>query len=114
MLVSVAGDLELFDDDRLVWSEPGFPVVELARALAAWIELHGSGDFALDSMSYEEVGALTIRNVGDGWVFGSVFEPATESTPVPFAEVERCTRAFVHQVAADLVACGLDPALVGR
>jgi hypothetical protein len=114
VLVRVDGDLEVLDDDRLVWSEPGFPVVELARALQAWIEQHGTSDFAFDSMSFEEIGALTITDVGEGWVFGSVFEPTTESRPVPFAEVERCTRAFVDHVAADLEACGLDPALVGR
>jgi hypothetical protein len=114
VLVRVDADLEVLDDDRLLWSEPGFPVVELARALRAWIEERGTSDFAFDSMSFEEVGALTIRSEGEGWVFGSVFQPTTESRPVSFAEVERCTRAFVDRVAADLVSCGLDPALVGR
>ncbi len=112
LLVRVDSELEVFDDDRLLWSEPGFPVAELARTLAAWIEQGERSDFAFDSMSYEEVGTLTIRDVGERWVFGSVFEASTESRPVPWAEVERCCTSFVDHVAADLVACGIDPALV--
>lgn len=113
VLVRVDADLEVLDDDRLIYYEPDFPVVELARALVQWIDQTERSDFAFDSMSFEEIGALTIRSVGEGWVFGSVFAEPTVSRAVSWAEVERCSSSFVAQVVSDLVARGIDPALVG-
>jgi hypothetical protein len=74
-----------------------------------------SGLFAFESMSYEEFGAVTVRETQGGWIFGSVFEPSSASSPVAWAEAERCVRSFIAQVRADLRELKLDPEeVIGR
>lgn len=109
-LVSVEGDLRIVDDGGTwEYDEQSFPVVELARSLLRWLDDPGRPDFAFDSMSYEEVGAVAVRRSERGWVFSSVFDPGSTSSPVDWAETERCIRAFIDQVEADLRDLGIDP-----
>ncbi len=109
VLIRLDARFEVVDDRRLIFSDPSFPVVELARELRAWLERNGRSDFEFQSMSFEERGSLSIRETCEGWVFGSVFEPLHLSTPVSREAVEACISVFVERVAADLVALGLDP-----
>jgi hypothetical protein len=113
-LVSLEGDLQISDDDERIYHEPSFPVVELARNLLRWLDDPDRGDFEFDSMSFEEVGAVIIRGSNEGWLFSSVFSPDTASTPVAWHETERCIRAFIAQVEADLLQLGIDPGEVIR
>jgi hypothetical protein len=125
-LISVDADLQILDGKRCVFEEPSFPVLELARSLLRWLSEHGRArarspvrepdrsDFAFESMSYEEVGAVTVRATQGGWIFGSVFEPSA-SSPVEWDAAERCVRSFVAQVSADLRELKLDPdEVIGR
>ena len=108
-VVSLEADLRILDDTRCIYDEPSFPVVELARSLAKWLEQPDRPDFAFDSMSFEEVGAIVVRRADAGWIFSSVFKPNLESSPVDWAEVERSIGSFVARVDADLRALGVDP-----
>ncbi|MEV4263613.1 hypothetical protein [Kribbella sp. NPDC049584] len=108
VLVAVDAGFRVVDGDRVVYEEPSFPVVELAWSLLRWLDQPARGDFVFDSMSFEELGALTVRRQGAGWVFGSVFVPDIASDPVSWGEVERSVRAFTRRVTADLSAVGLD------
>src|SRR5688572_7343902 len=84
-LISIDADLQILDGARCVFEEPSFPVLELARSLSQWLSEPARSDFAFESMSYEEVGAVTVRASQGGWIFGSVFEP-TASSPVGWDE----------------------------
>lgn len=108
-LVALDAHFRLVDDDVIVYDEPGFPVVELARSLLLWIRNPDLGDFNFDSMSYEEVGSLAIRRSDSGWTFSSVFAPEAVTGSVDRAEVDRCCRSFVARVESDLRHLGLDP-----
>ena len=52
---------------RLVYDEPAFPVVELARSLLIWLDDPERSDLEFDSMSYEEVGLVAMRGRAEGW-----------------------------------------------
>ncbi|MFF1821547.1 hypothetical protein ACFVWG_29865 [Kribbella sp. NPDC058245] len=86
-------------------------ILELAWRLMMWDR---EWDFVSDSMSYEEVGVLSISREEASWVFGPVFEPGGASTPVPWREVEACVTSYVEKVRLALRAAGLDPEMVFR
>jgi hypothetical protein len=113
-LVAIDAQFRLVDGDVTIYDEPAFPVVELARSLLIWLEDPGREDFEFDSMSYEEVGSVAIRQVATGWEFGSIFASGTVATPVEWAEVVRCCGNFIARVRVDLVTLGLDPDKVLR
>ena len=113
-LVSLDGHLRLIDREAHVFDEPGFPVVELARSLLVWLDAPNRIDFFFDSMSYEEVGSISIVQEPGGWTFRSAFVAQPLTRPMGWTEVEDCCRDFVAKVEADLVALGLQPAEVIR
>lgn len=112
-LVAVDAHLRVFDGDLVVYEEPCFPVLELARALKVWLDHPDRRDFEFESMSFEELGTVAIRMTGAGWRLGSAFSSAASSI-IGWDEVERCVRAFVHAAERDLAALGVDPAEVLR
>lgn len=106
--------LRLVDGGVTVLEETGFPVVELARSLLAWLGDSMEGDFEFDSMSCEESGAIRIQKTDAGWVFGSVFVAGLTTAPTDRSGVEECCRRFVARVESDLEELGVDPAEVLR
>ena len=108
-LVALDAHFRLVDGDVTICDEPGFPVVELARSLLIWLREVDLGDFVFDSMSYEEPGSLTIRQVSSGWTIGSALAPKAAAAPVDRAEIDRCCHSFVAKVEADLERLGLNP-----
>ena len=113
-LISIDADLQILDGKRCVFEEPSFPVLELARSLMQWLSEPDRRDFAFESMSYEEVGVVTVRATEGGWTFGSVFEPSASSA-VEWDEAERCVRSFIATISADLHELKLDPdEVIGR
>lgn len=113
-LIALDACLRLTDGGVTVVEETGFPVVELARSLLAWLEGSAEGDFEFESMSYEGSGLIRIQKAGAGWVFGSVFAPGMTTAPTDRAGVEECCRRFVAKVESDLEEFGVDPAEVLR
>lgn len=108
-LISVEGDLRIVEGDRVIYEEPSFPILELARSLRRWLKAPVVTDYAFESMSFEEVGVVEVRQSKAGWAFGSVFE-GSASSPISREEAEWCIRAFVEQVATELRRVGVDPA----
>lgn len=106
VLVRVTADLSIVVEDRVVYSEVDFPVVELAVALVRWCELPGCGrvDFEFDSMSTPEPGWVWIRREGAGWRVGSLHEEYPEMLEFTTDQV----RDAVHRFAVRLVATGRD------
>ncbi|MFD8596648.1 hypothetical protein ACFV1L_16765 [Kitasatospora sp. NPDC059646] len=114
LLLDVEADLSVDDDGRTVWSEPAFPVAELARELALRLRLPAEErtDFAFDSMTYDVPGAVRIAATGDGWRVGSVFAPDAWSSPCPWPVPARALTAFTDSVRTRVAALGADPHLV--
>lgn len=114
-LVALDAQLRLVDGGAILLEEPGFPVVELARSLLAWLADPEPGDFEFDSMSYEERGAIAISKLPEGWSFCSVLAPGAQTAPADKLHVDDCCRRFIARIEADLDALGLDPGeVLGR
>ncbi|MER5880139.1 hypothetical protein ABT119_29985 [Streptomyces sp. NPDC001910] len=114
LLTDVEADLVIRDGDCVVWSETSFPVAELACALTDWLRQPDDerGDFAFQSMSYAEVGAVRIEESAGGWRVGSVFLPDTWAAPVGWDFLVAAIRQFVSSVRQDVADIGIDPALI--
>jgi len=113
-LIALDAHLHVLDGCASIFDEPYFPVVELARGLKIWLESPGQGAFELDSMSFEQRGAIAIWKVPEGWVLGSVLEAGVITAPADRVDLEGGCRRFVARVEGDLAELGLDPLVVLR
>lgn len=113
-LIALDACLRLTDGGVTVVEEPGFPVVELARSLLAWLGDSAEGDFEFESMSYEESGTIRIQKTSAGWAFSSVFATGRTTEPTDRSSVEGCCRRLIARVESDLEELGVDPADVLR
>lgn len=108
-LIAIEADFRMLDGETVIYEEPYFPVIELARALSLWVARGCEDDFAFESMSYEEPGAVVIVRQQDGWTFGSRLTPEVASSVVLWAAIQDGIRRFIAQVRADLTRLGIDP-----
>jgi hypothetical protein len=107
-LVNVEADLEIRDGGKVLYAERLFPVAELARELTKWKGAAFPGDFAFESLSFGEAGAVTISLESRGWVVGSVFVPGRKSDPVTSGELRAGIDDFVANVRLGVESLGLD------
>ena len=107
-LVSVEADFQVFDGPRVVYEEPRFPVLELARSLQQWIARRDDHDFVFESLSFEEIGVVTITHEDGGWVLQSSFTPSVRTTALAWVKMASAVRLFVSKVRADVRSLGID------
>lgn len=103
-LIALDADLRVVVGDKVVYEEPGFPVVELARSFKIWLAGPDRRDFVFDSMSFEEVGAVAFRQTPEGWVFSSVFAPVGPPIPLDWADRHGHTVGYFIPVKTDVAA----------
>jgi hypothetical protein len=112
-LVNMEADIEVVDQDRIIYRELSFPVVELARELAAWMAREGAdkdvADFIFSSMSFDVDGVIEITRFPSGWVIGSVFTPEVRSAPMSWGDLSNALNRFVGRVRSDVHRLGFDP-----
>ncbi len=106
-LVALDAVLRVIDEGDIVFEEPGFPVVELARHLTRWLGDPSGDDFVFESMSYEDAGALMVTQRPEGWTLSSVLG-GSPSQPACWAEMDRCLRTFLLEVNHDLARLEVD------
>lgn len=111
-LVDIEADFRLWDGSSVIYEEPYFPVIELARALHVWMASATSDDFVFDSMSFEEPGAVVIVRDSAGWTFGSRLTPEVTSAPVSWQDIQEGIKEFVAKVRVDLTSLGIDVARI--
>ncbi|NYI70204.1 hypothetical protein GGQ54_000764 [Naumannella cuiyingiana] len=98
LLLGVEGTLQLAVGDRLVYSEPMFPVVELRHALASWLRCADS-DFEFISMESDEPGLLWFRQQPSGrWRAGSIHQDDIAVTELNLPAVEAGCYRFIEAV----------------
>ncbi len=108
-LVSLDATLTVWHGETKIYEESAFPIVELARSLKRWLADPLRGEFEFESMSFEEVGSVAIRQNEHGWVFSSIFAELSASSHGDWAAVHRSVTSFVERVEGDLIAFGVDP-----
>lgn len=110
-LVDIEAFFEVVDGREVIYSEPYFPVAELARELARWMPLGESRapDFHFSSLSFEDPGAVMIIRGEAGWTVGSMFTPEVKSAPVPWDGLTACIADFISDVRRDVLGLGISP-----
>ncbi|MFQ6146339.1 hypothetical protein ACLMNJ_25240 [Streptomyces seoulensis] len=114
LYTNVEADLWVADGNELIYNEVLFPVAELASEMLKWIDEADleRTDFALDSMSFAEKGAISITRKSGGWQIGSVFSPGMHSRVIDERSLRHEIGQFASLVQRDVTAVGIDPALL--
>ncbi len=98
LLLGVEGTLRLAVDDRLIYSEPMFPVVELRDALASWLRGVDT-DFEFVSVESDEPGLVWFRQQPSGrWRAGSIHQDDIAVVELDRSEVELGCHRFIESV----------------
>jgi hypothetical protein len=110
-LIAIDADFKVLDGAEVVYAEPYFPVVELARALALWAgtDEDDAEDFVFESLTFDEPGAVVVARSAEGWVFGSRLTPGVTSSVLDWEEVRRAVGSFERQIREDVVRLKADP-----
>ncbi|MFE9649904.1 hypothetical protein ACFYO0_38500 [Streptomyces sp. NPDC006365] len=110
-LVNIEAFFEVVDGREVIYSEPCFPVAELARELARWLQLGESRapDFHFSSLSFEDPGAVVILRGESGWTVGSMFTPEVKTAPIPWDGLVTCKGDFISDVWRDVQGLGISP-----
>ena len=102
----VTADVSILVNERRLYAEVDFPIVELAAALSQWCDSSDGyqPDFEFDSMSTPEPGWVWIRRADSGWRVGSSYQNYAELTE--FTSDTICLA--VSKLVERLVSVGLD------
>ncbi|MER5880695.1 hypothetical protein ABT119_32870 [Streptomyces sp. NPDC001910] len=110
LYTNIEADLRVSDGETLIYSEVLFPVAELASKLLDWIlePENERPNFNLDSMSFSEIGVITITRKEGGWRIGSVLSSGAKSGILDEATLTEGVLQFVANVRSDVTAAGID------
>jgi hypothetical protein len=98
LLLGVEATLALTVADRLIYTEPMFPIVELRQALSAWLP-NTSDDFEFISMESDEPGLVWLRRQPSGlWRAGSIHQDDIATRELDTVEVVHGCAEFVARV----------------
>ena len=116
LLLGVCADLVLQTDGRTLYSEPDFPVTELAVQLMVWSHqgLENGEDFEFSSMESDETGLVWFRWTGAGFRVGSLYQEFPAMSVHGPEAVRSATERFVsllRERAKDELGIDIDPVL---
>ena len=95
-LLGVVADLSLTIRGEKWFHQPMFPVVELAAAVASWLEQ--GGDFLFDTMEAEESPFLAIREVPGGCLPEAAWQLFAVQGALPLDTVRGALALFASDV----------------
>jgi hypothetical protein len=100
LLLGVTATFEIRVDDRVLFHEVLFTVVELALALRRWLSdgMPRRRAFEFQSIEYDEDGVVWIRPEGDGWRVGSIHQEYPEHTVWSDEDVVKALADFLEAV----------------
>jgi len=110
LLLRLVASFSIECDGQPIYSEPEFPVVELASALHAWLQTpeRARGDFRFESMDAAERDLVWIRGGADGWHAGSVRQTRSLAKAIALGEIEFAVRRYIRDVTAQARELGCD------
>jgi hypothetical protein len=98
LALGVEAMLALIVGDRLIYTEPMFPIVELRQALSIWMPTTSS-DFEFISMESDEPGLIWFRGQPSGlWRAGSIHQDDIATQELHTADVLDACADFVARV----------------
>ena len=106
-LLNIQADLRITVGGREWFSQPMFPVVELAAAADRW--LSRGGDFVFETMEAEESPFLWVRDEAGGCTVGAAWQVFEERRPLSREQVRNAWARFVDHVVEEVrVRLGVD------
>lgn len=98
LTLGVEATLALTIGDRLIYTEPMFPIVELRQAISAWMPTI-STDFEFISMESDEPGLIWFRRQPSGlWRAGSIHQDDIATQELDTADVLVGCADFVTRI----------------
>ena len=97
LILGVEATIELTVNGRTIFTEPGFPIVELRLALTRWRP--ASGDFEFESVESDEDGMVWFRKQRSGtWKAGSIWQDEAARGELTEDQVLQACDAFIAAV----------------
>ncbi|MGH3865453.1 MAG: hypothetical protein ACRDQ4_04800 [Pseudonocardiaceae bacterium] len=103
LLLGITAEFEVIIDDRLLYRELLFPIVELRAQLELWLEasLPRGEDFEFQSMESDEPGFLWFRfQEKNRWRIGSIYQEYPELRTLTDEDISNIINKFIHTVDA--------------
>jgi hypothetical protein len=97
-LLDINAPLRIIVFGREWFSEPDFPVVELAAAVGIW--LSRGGDFEFDSLEADESPFLSVHRMGSDCRIEAAWQAFRVDEPLAFDRVRDAFAGFVRVVGA--------------
>lgn len=116
LLLGVVATFEIEVDDRLLYSEVMFPIVELCAALKHWMAeaMTVREPLEFQSMESDEAGLVWIRPQDGGWRIGALDQEYIEMATWSDDQIVEVGEKFIDDVRAwllDTLGVDLDRAL---
>lgn len=103
-LLRIVADFSMWSDNRLLYEEPEFCVVEFAQQLDDWLKEPDAPDFEYDAIDAEEPGLVWFRFEKDGWRVGSLFQEQPEMREHSRESLKSAAMEFMAQLDSALEA----------
>jgi hypothetical protein len=100
MLLGICAELRIIVRNQVWFCEPDFPVVELSRAVAKWLEF--GGDLEFESMEAAESPFIWVRAVSSNCVLGAVWQNFSVEPHLPCEHVRSVLRQFAENVVSSV------------
>jgi hypothetical protein len=94
LLLRVVAELKIFASGTGVYTEPEFPVVELAQQLRTWLSELDPDDFEYTTLEAEEAPFIWFRSGADGWSVGAAFQQQKDSGGHTLVEIRTAALEF--------------------
>ena len=95
-LLNIQAHLRITVGGREWFSQPMFPIVELAAAVHRW--LGRGGDFVFETMEAEESPFLWVRNDAGGCMVGAAWQVYQEQRLLSCEQVRNAWEQFINRV----------------
>lgn len=105
LLLGIVAEFSIVIDERHLYYEEEFPVVEFAAQLHEWLRKLGEGqkqDFVYQSMESEESCLIKFSRAPDGWHLGSPLQRYHEPGAFDCHDVIERSREFIRLLASEI------------
>ena len=114
LLLAIVAEFSILIDGEVWFSQPEFPVVELAAQLGPWLGQGATGDFFYRSLEADEPYLISFRKLDQSWRLASPWQRHPETSPV---DPRQPSEDFVRRLTAETrqtLGVDITPALASK
>lgn len=103
LYLGVNGEIKLYENQHVLYSEVEFPLVEFAVKIQNWLYLNNPNlDFSYDSIESEDEGLIWFRLEPAGWRLGSVHQEECSAKAYTFPQISEACEKFIQCLTNEL------------